>query len=313
MLVEHRFRAMNTDIGVWLWSTSPAADSLLHEVEQLFADVEEQLSRFHADSELSRLNTQAGKGATAISPLLATVLAQALKAARKTDGVFDPTVLHVLCQAGYDRSFENIGRNGVAQNNRPQANVTAADWRQVEFDAVDRWVRLPAGLGIDLGGIAKGWTVDQAIQLAQTWGAALVDAGGDMRAVGRPGGEAWPVAVQDPFDETGELMTLALTDCAVATSSIGRRCWQRDGERVHHIIDPRAGQASASDLHTVTVLAQTATEAEVAAKTALILGGREGAAYLRRAGYAGLLTQRNGSRQIIGPIPQIEVTRDYTD
>lgn len=65
MLVEYHFRAMNTDVGVWLWSSSPAAKSLLYEVEEMFQEVESHLSRFRADSELSRLNAQAGRGAVA--------------------------------------------------------------------------------------------------------------------------------------------------------------------------------------------------------------------------------------------------------
>jgi len=304
MLVEHRFRAMNTDVGIWLWRTSPAADSLLHEMEQMFVDVEARLSRFRVDSELSRLNLRAGRGTVSISPLLATVLSQALQAARRTDGVFDPTVFHALCQAGYDRSFESVADHLVAENGRQDVSPAPVDWRQVRLDVAGGSVTLPSGLGIDLGGIAKGWTVDQVSRLAQTWGPVLVDAGGDIHAVGQPGGQAWPVAVQDPFDDDADLMTLDLVDCAVATSSIGGRCWQREGRSAHHLIDPRTGEPSESDLHTVTVLAQTTVEAEVAAKTALILGSEQGAAYLRKENLDGLLIGRDGRRRMVGQLPQ---------
>jgi len=131
----------------------------------------------------------------------------------------------------------------------------------------------------------------------------LVDAGGDIRAVGVPGGEPWPVAVQDPFDQAQDRAVLALADGAVATSSIGRRRWQSGGRTMHHLIDPRTGQPSDSDLHTVTVLADTAEAAEVAAKTALMLGTTAGADWLAQQDLRGLLIDRRGREYHIGRLP----------
>ncbi len=299
MLVEHHFRAMNTDVGVWLWSSSPAAKSLLHEVEEMFQEVESHLSRFRADSELSRLNAQAGRGAVTVSSLLQRVLAQALAAARKTEGIFDPTVLPRLRQAGYDRSFEllAIGNGDV---HIPSAHPSQIGWQQVCLDQANSTVNLPVGVAIDLGGIAKGWTVDRACEFLSGWGPALVDAGGDMRAKGLPGGAAWPVGVQDPFHPDQNLMILALDDCAIATSTIGKRHWQRNGHSFHHLIDPRTGTSAESDLHTVTVQAPSTQEAEVAAKTALLLGSNQGADWLRQQGHAAILIQRSGDHTEVG-------------
>lgn len=302
MLVEHHFRAMNTDVGVWLWSTSPVAQIILHEVEEMFQEVETRLSRFRIDSELSRLNAQAGRGEVAISPLLQRVLSQALAAARSTQGIFDPTVLPLLRQAGYDRSFELLAqRNGGRDT--PHAHQPLIGWQQVCLSEANRTASLPAGVAIDLGGIAKGWTVDRACEFLSGWGPALVDAGGDMRARGLPGGEAWPVGVQDPFQSDRNLLVLELADCAVATSTIGKRHWQCNGHTFHHLIDPRTGTSADSDLHSVTVLAPSAQDAEVAAKTALLLGSDQGAAWLRQQGHAAILIQRSGDRTEIGRLP----------
>jgi len=302
VLAEHHFRAMNTDIGVWLWSESPTAEGLLREVEQIFADAEAQLSRFRADSELSRLNARAGRGAIAVSPLLQAVLAQALTAARHTDGIFDPTILPHLRRAGYDRSFELLvgsSDESIGQPIQPNRN----GWQQVCLDPANGTVQLPAGVAIDLGGIGKGWTVDRASELLGSWGPSLVDAGGDIRARGLPGGAVWPVGVEDPFHADRDRMVFGLKDCAVATSTIGKRAWQRNGQRFHHLIDPRTCKPSTSDLHTVTALGISATEAEIAAKTALLLGSVKGAAWLRRQGHAAILTQRSGERLCIGQLP----------
>jgi thiamine biosynthesis lipoprotein len=303
VFVEHHFRAMNTDVGVWLWSASPVAERTLREVEQMFVEVESQLSRFRADSDLCRLNDRAGQGAISVSPLLTTVLAQALKAARKTEGIFDPTLLPQLQQAGYDRSFELLDK-ADERNAKETICPISPGWQQIRLDQANGTVELPTGTAIDLGGIAKGWTVDQASELLASWGPSLVDAGGDMRARGLPGGAVWPVGVEDPFSPDEQLMTLGLENCAVATSTVGKRTWQRNGQRFHHLIDPRTGQSSASGLHTVTVLASSATEAEVAAKTALVLGSVEGTAWLRCQGNVAILIRRSGDHMCVGQLHQ---------
>ena len=304
MLHERRFRAMNTDIAVWLWNLDPQTGAILSQVADLFAAVEAEMSRFRPDSGLSRLNRRAGHGPQPISPVLGTVISLALAAARTSAGIFDPTVLTALMDAGYDRSFEQLAH---ANSSGPTAGVTAPDWRRVAANPAENTVALPTGMGLDLGGIAKGWTVDQAVDLLAGWGEALVDAGGDMRSSGAPGGAPWPVAVEDAFDPARSGPVLGLTRGAVATSSIGGRHWQRDGEICHHLIDPRSGQPSASDLHTVTVLAATTVQAEVAAKVALILGSRAGRRYLDAQGLSGLLVHRDGHRDEVGHLPVLRL------
>ena len=291
---------MNTDVGIWLWNPSRQVDRLMQHAMQRFEEAEAELSRFRPDSGLSRLNAAAGLGPQTVSPLLWTALNRAVEAARQTLGLFDPTVLDLLRAAGYDRSFELL--DGSSDTLGPSAKPSCG-WHQIRFyDSVGQ-VELPAGVGIDLGGIAKGWTVDRVAVSLATHGPVLVDAGGDIRAVGMPGGEPWPVAVQDPFDETRDCAVLALNGGAVATSSIGRRRWQRNGQTMHHLIDPRTGQPSDSDLHTVTVLADTAEEAEVSAKTVLMLGTQAGASWLKRRDLRGLLIDRRGREHSVGTLP----------
>ncbi|MBX3052040.1 MAG: FAD:protein FMN transferase [Caldilineaceae bacterium] len=307
MLREHHFRAMNTDVGVWLWDGPSVGDQLLRDVEKMFREAENQLSRFRVDSDLSRLNQRAGRGEQNVSPLLLRVLVQALAAARRTEGIFDPTVLPQLRQAGYDRSFELLEDENSpacpAVDCRVAPCSTRGGWRNITIHQAGSTVSLPAGMALDLGGIGKGWTVDRASEMLTGWGPALVDAGGDMRASGLPGGEGWPVAVQDPFHPERDLLTLTLADCSAATSTVGRRTWLRNGQRFHHLIDPRTGQPSASDLHTVTVVAPCAAEAEVAAKTVLLLGSDPGAAWLLQQGHAGLLITRSGTSTVVGQLP----------
>lgn len=298
-LQERHFRAMNTDIGVWLWSQASNAADHLAASEQTFERVEAELSRFRNNSALSRLNARAGAGPQPVSPRFYIVLSLALSAAAESDGLFDPTVLYPLRMAGYDRSFEQIAAQTDEAVVPAPPDETHWGWRNVRLNEEARMVELPAGVGLDLGGIAKGWTVDRVAETLGEVGPALVDAGGDIRSVGMPGGDAWPIAVQDPFDETADLFAVDLKGDAIATSSIGGRRWQRAGQTLHHLIDPRTGRPSDSNLHTVTVIAPTTVEAEVAAKVALILGLESGRRYLEERALPALLIDRSGAHHFV--------------
>lgn len=285
--VERRFRAMNTNVQVILVCDSagqrPAVEAAFLEIERLFATMEATLSRFEPESELSRLNRSSGEPFRA-SPLLFTVVAEALKAARDTEGLFDPTVLRALEAAGYDRSFDEV-RDCTAERGPSPAGVAAGRWREVVLDAERRTITLPDGCGLDLGGIAKGWTVDQAARLLAGLGfrSFAVDAGGDLYAAGRQAdGAPWLVGVEDPRAPERDLLVLQIEDCAVATSSICRRRWMLHGKAYHHLIDPRTGEPARSGVLSATVLAPMVARAEVLAKAALLLGPNEGLRFLER-------------------------------
>ena len=285
--LERRFRAMNTDVQVILVCDGakrrPVAEAAFLEVERLFATVEATLSRFRPESELSRLNQNSGAPFTA-SPLLFQVVGEALEAARVTDGLFDPTLLRALEAAGYDRSFDELREGSVEPG--PVLPATArGQWREVTLDPGRRTIMLPEGCGLDLGGIAKGWTVDQAVRLLAGRGFRhfAVDAGGDLYAAGRQAdGSPWLVGVEDPRAPERDLVLLQIKDCAVATSSICRRRWMRHGRAYHHLIDPRTGTPAQRGVLAATVLASTVARAEVLAKAVLFLGPHEGLCFLEQ-------------------------------
>jgi thiamine biosynthesis lipoprotein len=141
-------------------------------------------------------------------------------------------------------------------------------------------VRLPAGARLDLGGIGKGWAADRAAGLLQPLGPGMVGAGGDIRAWGdQPGaqpGLGWLVAVDAPRQPGHDLAWLRVRAGAVATSTVLARRWAGG----HHLMDPRTARPAATDLLSVTALAPTVVQAEVAAKVALILGREAGLEWL---------------------------------
>jgi thiamine biosynthesis lipoprotein len=300
----HHFQAMGTDVGLWLWQADEQiARHALAETEHFFRQTEARLSRFQPESELSQLNRTAGQPFIA-SDVLFQLVEAALYWRDYSGGIFDPTVLKALMAYGYDRSFETITpSSGRGVRNGNHASPTPA---QVKLDRAQHSITLPQGVGLDLGGIAKGWTVQQAGQTLGRLGPALVDAGGDIVCVGTPPtGSTWQIGVSNPHHPDTDLALLTLKNEAVATSSLARRRWQYQGAPAHHLIDPRTGAPAATDLVSVTVIGSRLPEAEIHAKVALILGQTKGLAYLSaQSNLSALLVTIAGHPITYGPLEE---------
>lgn len=245
------FKAMGTDIELLL-DAEPGerAERALASAAAEFERLEQIMSRFRPDSELSRLNRD-GRIAGASHDLV-QVVELALAARETTGGRFDPTVHDAVVAAGYDRTFEEIPGDSVS----PSA-AAARCGGAVRVEGLT--VELEPGIRLDLGGIGKGYAADRAAELLALAGPCLVNAGGDLTVRGG----SWPVGVADG-------LTLELTRGAIATSGRDRRRWTRAGEELHHLIDPTTGRPARGDLLRVTVVADSAAEAEVAAKAAFL-------------------------------------------
>jgi thiamine biosynthesis lipoprotein len=235
-------------------------------VMQRFAHEEQRFSRFRGDSELSRVNARGGR--CRVSAEFAQVLAIALHAAADSDGRFDPTVRDALVAAGYDRDLDEVlaGARG-----RLHPATACGRWREIELDDDVAW--LPPEVHLDLGGIAKGWTVDRAAEDALVEGCSwiVVNAGGDLRVAGEA--PAIEVGVEDPIQPDEHLLRLRLSAGGIATSSVAKRSW---GDGLHHLIDPATGAPVSGDVQQVTAWAPTCAEAEIRATTNL-LDGSDGA------------------------------------
>ena len=289
-LVRRDVRAMNTDIE--LVCTGGGAERRLERAAKWLDAYEARFSRFKSTSELSALNAVAGHPFRA-SPQLFRLVEVSLELARRSDGLFDPTILRDLEAAGYDRSFEAIP---LMRETRRQHHTRRRPWRDVEVDAHSRTVKLPPDVGLDLGGIGKGWAVDRVTAILGT--PSLTNCGGDVFARGvPPNDEGWHVGVSDPFRPDEDLMVLTVIDAGVATSSSIKRRWKIGDAYVHHLIDPRTGEPSQSDAVQVTVVAPSATLADFHAKVALLLGAESGIRQLNdKAGVEGLAVRSDGQQ-----------------
>jgi len=288
---------MGTDVAlaVWpIWAGEAAAEAALWGEVAFLREAEALLSRFQPESEIGRLNRGAARPVR-VSALTFEAVRVALDAAEASGGLFDPTVYHALLAAGYDRSFSELG--DTDRPCRPAAALPwqAGRWREVLLAAAEQTISLPKGVGLDLGGIAKGWLADGVAERLSAFGPALVDLGGDIAVRGLPpDADAWAIDVDGP---AGSLLgTLQLSGGrGVATSGTTRRRWQTRAGSQHHLIDPRSGAPALTDLLSVTVVAPSAAAAEVAAKGALLLGSALGRAALELAPeLAGLLVRRDG-------------------
>jgi thiamine biosynthesis lipoprotein len=253
-----------------------AVDRATRLVRRVFEREEERFSRFRTQSELSRVNGAAGRW-TRVSKPFSALVGRALRAARETGGLFDPTVLPALRAAGYDRDYADVRRvdtDEELQEIRREIRAllikdaaACGAWRDVELDG--DLLRLPEGCELDFGGIAKGWTVDAAMHVLADLRWAIVDAGGDLRIAGHPPADGLEIAVEDPEAPGAEMLRLRLDGGALATTSVRVRSW---GPGLHHVIDPRTALPSLTPVVQATVWSPTCTDAEVWSKAA-VLGG----------------------------------------
>jgi thiamine biosynthesis lipoprotein len=230
--------------------------------------VEWAMTRFDPASEVGRANARAFAEPVAISEPTAYVLAEALRWAAVTGGAFDPALARAT-------ELWDVEHRRVPP--APREYTRFAGRRLHEAVGLDRWgggavvMFDDPDVGIDLGGIAKGYGVDRAVETLRAWGvtSALVNVGGDLYALGSSAdGDAWEVGIRSPDDPSQLRKVIRLTDRAVATSGDYERFFDYAGRRFHHLIDPRTGAPCLSTRHTITVTAGTCLAADAAATAA---------------------------------------------
>jgi FAD:protein FMN transferase len=260
---------MGTRITVELWSddrpkAEEAIDALLDEMRH----IDESMSTYKPTSEVSQVNAKAADGPMKISKELFDLLVKAREYSVITDGAFDITYASV----GYMYNFPKHIRPTDAQISKA---LPAVSYKHVLLDPKNQTVQFTQkGVRIDLGGIAKGYSVDCGIDVLKAHGItrAYVSAGGDSRIIGDRFGKPWVVGIRDPRKGEGEVIKrVPLIDAAISTSGDYERFFDEDGVRYHHIIDPHTGH-SASKVRSATIIGPYATRTDGLSKTAFVLG-----------------------------------------
>ncbi len=280
-----------------------AADDALVVMAEELELVEQACSRFRPDSDLSRVNDNAGR-TVRVDPLLVEAVEIALRAARITDGLVDPTVGRALCLLGYDRDFASLADGTPPRSLRVQR---VPGWQCIVLDAERAAIRVPAGVQLDLGATAKAFAADRAASRAAAYlrVGVLVSLGGDIALAGPAPAGGWPIRVTDDHaagpDATGQ--TVSVVSGGIATSSVTVRRWSQGAEMRHHLIDPATGLPAEGPFRTVSVAAATCVDANIASTAAVILGDAA-PAWLEARRLPSRLTRHDGRVIRVGAWPQ---------
>ena len=300
-----QFGGFGSTIGVWVTAARylGTAEAVLREwIER----VDASCSRFRIDSDLNRANQAAGTPVDVAPELIDAVIA-ALEIAEISDGWYDPTVGRAVVAAGYDRPMQVMDKSAPGGLG-PAA--PAGRWREVAVDRFASTLTVPPATLLDLGGSAKGWAADRALELIR---AALgeaaedvgicVNAGGDLAVAGPAPTAGWPVRVSHSLHGAAGVgdEQVRLYRGSIATSGAVRRTWRIDGRDFHHLINPRTGRPGEEHWRLVTVHAARCAVADPAATVAWLMGA-DAPAWLDAHGLTARLVTRDGEVRWVGPL-----------
>ena len=261
----------------------------LDSAHALMRAFDQSLSLYKPDSDIIALNARAGTGPVRVSDSFYDVLAASNYYANLSDGAFDITVQSLVELWGF--------YGNTLQTPPPQDDVDAVlkhvSYKNVVLNEEKKTVALKEGVALDFGGIAKGFAIDQTIDLLKSRGvsAALINLGGNVAVFGPPpNGEVWTVGIKHPRE--GRLIgRIRISEGAVSTSGDYDRFFEVDGVRYNHLIDPRTGWP-VPGLNAVTVVAPTATAADALSTAVFVLGAEAGLKLLSRCtGTQGAIVQ----------------------
>jgi thiamine biosynthesis lipoprotein len=264
-------------------------------IEETLESVNQNMSTYLPDSELSRFNASGGEDRFAISTDTAAVFACALEIAESSGGAFDITVGPLVNAWGFGPN----GRHQPPTNEELTALRSHVGYQKLRLDMEASTIqKIDAAVYCDLSALAKGFAVDQIAEALDELGVGryLVEVGGEIRARGtNQGGESWSVGIEKPVDTGRKLQrAVRLHDVSLATSGDYRNFYERDGLRLSHTIDPRTGRPVAHNLASVSVIHPSCMYADAYATTLMVLGPDDGLAWAEDHGLAALFLVRAG-------------------
>jgi len=287
--VEDKQSIMGTNIHVELWSDSAqqgeaAVQAVMDEMQR----INQLMSPYIESSELSKLNKYAAEEFVPVSKELFGLIALSVELANETDGAFDITFASV----GY---LYNYRKSQKPQQEQITGLLKAINYRHIKFDPANYSIFFAdPKVKVDLGGIAKGHAVDNAIEILKERGIqhALVTAGGDTKLLGDRLGKPWMVGIRDPRNKDKQTVILPLINTALSTSGDYERYFEQDGKRYHHILSPQTG-TSANEVQSVSIIGQRSTLNDALSTAVFVLGVNKGMDLLNRTpGYDGIIVDK---------------------
>ncbi|MBL8949779.1 MAG: FAD:protein FMN transferase [Myxococcaceae bacterium] len=276
-------------------AASEAIDAALAELRRL----EALWTTWTKESDIARVNAGAGKAAVPVSAETFELLRRARAGSELSGGLFDVTFAPLGGLWRFDRppgSHEPVKLERVPAPEEVRDRQKLVDYRKLTLDAKARSARLEReGMAVNLGGIGKGAAVDALVAMLRARGftSFTVQAGGDLFCAGKNGARPWRVGIAHPREKGRLVGTVEVSDGSASTSGDYERFAIIGGVRYHHLIDPRTGYPATAS-QSATVLAPTATDAEILTKAAFILGGEAGLAALEKARAKGVIVGAGG-------------------
>jgi Membrane-associated lipoprotein involved in thiamine biosynthesis len=279
---------MDTLIKITVYAADPQlGEKALNEAFAEFSRINSLADRFSEkslpDSETSdvyQINQNAQVKPVKVSDDILAMLDRSNYFANLSEGAFDVTIGPIMDLWGFKQTEHHLpSEKEIAEK------LALVGYQRIVVDKEQKTVFLPEkGMELDLGGIAKGYATDMAVQRLRELGinSAIINAGGNVYALGsKPDGSPWRVGIQDPRNNNKIIAILRVENTAVVSSGDYERYFIIDGVRYHHIIDPSTGE-SARQLMSTTVLASSATDADVMSTTLFVLGSERGRELLQK-------------------------------
>lgn len=251
-------------------------EQLLELAIQRIAEIETFMSAFQEDSDVSRINRNAGSGLVPIRAETYALIQKALEFSELSDGAFDITVRPLVDLWGIGKKMNYIPKEEEIIKTKQLVN-----YRKLILDEKSHSAALTEkGQAIDLGGIAKGYAAEEVKRIFLENGvkSALINLGGNILTIGcQLDGQPWKIGVQNPTAPTGKSIgVLSVVDKTIVTSGSNERFFMKDGIRYHHILDPRTGMPAQSGILSVTVICDSSTDADALTTAIFALGPERG-------------------------------------
>lgn len=248
------------------------AEKAIEEAVKKVGEIDDKMSVFKNDSEISRINKYAGKTPQEVSKDTYCVIKKAVEYCSLSEGAFDITIRPLV--GLWNISGENPR---VPNSNEIQEKLRSVNYKDIILDETESLVLLKnEKQEIDVGGIAKGYAADavREVLLRNNIKSALINLGGNILTVGKKeDGTPWCVGIQDPTKDRGEFVgTINVINKSVVTSGNYERYFIQDGKRFHHIIDPRTGYPSNSEIISVTIISDNSIDGDGLSTGIYIMG-----------------------------------------
>jgi thiamine biosynthesis lipoprotein len=269
---------MGTELAIEVAGTDAAElDRALEAAEAELRRLDDLLTDWRP-SELTRLNDEAGTGPRGVPPELARIVARSLDIGHLTEGAFDVTYAAVGKLWNFKQEPPRVPASAEIE-----AALAHVGYARVTVDLERSTIDVPSGMRIGLGGIGQGYGADRAMQVLMDLGveSALINVSGDIKALGTKDGKPWEIAIRHPRDRERVLAVLPVENTCVVTSGDYEKCFELEGRRYHHILDPRTGYPSEGCM-SATVVAPDCAAADALATALCVLGPERGLELVER-------------------------------